>query len=371
MLEDGMKSLFDRTRLHMVELKNRGVRSATWEGMADEEGHLRAEHYEIYERLATGGIGLIITGMAGVLGPSPQMFGVYDDSFIEEYAELTSVVHKHRTPIVMQIAYQGSQGGLRIAGGKVWGLSSVGNRISGVTPREMTKDDIGVLVKSFAEAAHRAKKAGFDGVQLHAAHGYFLNQSLSPYYNRRSDEYGGSTENRARLLYEVYEAVREKVGEDYLVMAKVNGEDLFQGGLVLEESIAVCQGLQERGIDAIEVSGGQAPQRGGEHGIIRTGLEKAEAQSYFAHQAASIARQLHVPVMLVGGNRNPKLLEDILNTTGIEYVSFCRPLIREPNLLHRWQSGDLTEATCTSCNRCLRTAVRGKGLACVLEKVNP
>ena len=295
------------------------------------------------------------------------MFGIYDDSFIEEYAKLAFVAHKHNTPIVMQLAYQGSQGGRKVAGGKLWGMSALRQRTSGARPREVTKDDIAVLVASFAQAARRAKQAGFDGVQLHVAHGYFLNQCLSSYYNRRSDEYGGGIENRARILYEVCSAVREAVGDNYLLMAKVNGEDLFEGGLTLEESIKVCQGLEERGITAIEVSGGQAPQRGEEYGIIRTGLEKPEEQSYFAYQAARIAQEIGVPVAVVGGNREPKRLENILNTTDIEYLSFCRPLIREPSLLHRWGSGDLRKATCNSCNWCLKNAMEGKDLACVFE----
>ena len=363
-----MKSLFDKTTLNGVTLHNRCIRSATREGMADEKGHLKETHETIYENLAAGGIGLIIAGMAEVLGPSPHTLGIYDDSFIAEYANLTSAVHKHDTPIVIQLAYLGSQGGPRVAGGRLWGVSAVEHRSTGVTPKEMTRDNIQVLVASFAEAARRAKEAGFDGVQLHAAHGYFLNQSLCTYYNRRIDEYGGTIQNRARVLYEVCTAVRKAVGDEYLLMAKVNGEDLFEGGLTLEESIVVCHGLEERGIDAIEVSGGHGPQKGEEHGIIRTGLKNPKEQSYFADQATKVAEQLDVPVALVGGNREPKLLEDILNTTDIEYVTFCRPLIREPHLMRRWQSGDFTSARCTSCNWCYDNMKRGEDLACKFEK---
>ena len=360
-----MKSLFDQTKLNTVQLKNRGLRSATWEGMADEKGHLRAEHYRIHEELAAGGIGLIITGMAGVLGPSPQMFGIYNDSFIGEYEQLViSPAHKHACPVVLQIAYQGSQSGPKIAGGKVWALSAVKHRVSGLTPHEMTKSDIKVLIRAFALAAERAKKAGFDGVQIHAAHGYFLNQSLSPYYNRRTDEYGGNTEKRARILYEVYEAIREVVGKDYLVMAKVNSEDFFEGGLTLRDSITVCQGLQERGIDTLEISGGQKPHRATVDRISRTNLDKPADECYFLPQAAKISAELDIPIILVGGNRDPQRLEETINITDIEYLSFCRPLIREPSLFARWQSGDLTKAECISCNWCLRNAIKGEDLAC-------
>ena len=363
-----MKSLFDETKLKNVKLRNRCIRSATWEGMADERGHLTETHDTIYRELATGGIGLIITGMAGVLGPSTQMFGIYDDVFIDEYKTLTSSVHRHEAPIVMQLAYEGSQGGSKISGGKVWGLSAVRQRTTGITPKEMTTGDIKAVIDSFAEAAERAKKAGFDGVQLHAAHGYFLSQCLSPYYNRRTDEYGVTVQGRARILYEVCEQIRERVGEEYLVMAKVNCDDLFEGGLTLEDSIKVCQGLQERGVAAIEVSGGQAPERGAKHAIMRTKLEKPERQSYFCRQAARIAEEIDIPVVLVGGNRDPKLLNKIINTTPIEYISLSRPLIREPNLVHRWQSGNLAPARCISCNWCLENAARGEELACKFEK---
>ena len=358
-----MKSLFDKTRLNTLSLRNRCVRSATWDGMADEKGHPRRAHERIYEELAAGGIGLIVTGVASVLGPTPGMpgmFGIYDDEFIGEYERITSRVHRHNVPIVMQISYQGSQGSVTTAGRRLWGLSAIENRATGITPKEMTKGDISLLVASYAQAAGRAKEAGFDGVQLHAAHGFFLSQSLSRYYNRRSDEYGGSTRNRARLLYEVCTAVRETVGNEYLLMVKVDGEGLPEGGPVLEESVAICQGLQECGIDAIEVSGRE--------GTVRTDLERPEDQSYYAPQATRIAEQLSIPVLLVGGNRDPRLLEEVLNTTPVEHLSFSRPLIREPDLVRRWQSGDLTAATCTSCNWCMENAARGENLACVFEK---
>ena len=363
-----MKSLFDTTRLNGLLLKNRCIRSATWEGMANASGHMTKAAFETYGKLARGGVGLIITGLATITRPLPHRFSICDDSFIDEYERLASLVHKEGTGLLVQVGHLGSSNRVGDDVQLNWGPSAIPSRNRNIIPKEMDKDDIHALIRSFVAASKRAKRAGVDGVQLHVAHGTLLSKYLSPYYNRRTDEYGGGPHNRARIVYETYEAVRECVGDNCIVSAKINCEDFFEGGLVLDDSIQICQQLAERGMDVIEISGGHLPGPGEKNKIIRTGVGDCEPESYFRYQTDCIARAARTPVILVGGNRSIETVEDILATSPIEYISFSRPLIREPGLINRWQTGDRTPAKCIYCNRCHDHLLEGQILACVYHK---
>ena len=358
-----MKSLFDETQLSGMKLKNRFVRSATYDGFADERGHLTEELLQIYENLAKGGVGTIITGMTYISdleGPLPRQMGIYDNSFIVEFKKLTTMIHRYDAKIVLQIAWLGSQSS-NAAGTVVWGPSEVEDLFYKTTTREMNVKDILFVQKAFAEAALRAKRAGFDGVQIHMAHGYLLSKFLTPYYNRRNDRYGGRIENRARISFDTYRAVRDKVGSDYPVLIKINSEDFMNHGMDFTECKYVCKKLAQLGVSAIEISGGSPSSRANE-GAVRT--ISAEQESYFKTYAAEIAKDVTIPVILVGGNRNFDQLMEIINQTSIEYIALCRPLIRESNLISRWWDGELGSSKCISCNKCFR---RG-GTRCVFNK---
>lgn len=348
-----MKTLFDKTSIGNIPLKNRLIRSATGETLA-KEGHMSPDLFKVYEDLAKGGVGTIITSFAYVVEaekPFPGMLGIYDDSFIEEYKRLTELVHGYEANVILQLVYCGSYRMEELGGQEIWGPSAVENLQTHIQPKEMTTEDIVSLQKAFANAAARAKQAGFDGVQLHAAHGFLLNQFLSPYYNRRTDEYGGPIETRARMVLETYSAVREKVGTEYPVLIKVNNSDAMEQGMTFEDCKYVCRKLTEAGIDAIEISGAWHHFTGRQN-------------SYFKDDAAEIATENNVPVILVGGNRDYHSLTEILNQTAIKYLSFSRPFIAEPDLANRWKNGDASKATCTSCNGCATL----HGLKCVLHR---
>ncbi len=212
----------------------------------------------------------------------------------------------------------------------------------------MSKEDIGEVVQAFA--ALRVEKAGFDGVQLHVANGFLLSMFLNPYYNEKTDDYGGSIENRAKIVFESYESVRQAVGPNFSILVKVNSEDFMDEGLTAEDSIYVCKILSEMGVDAIEVSGGSYSSREGELPIRNVNVNENEA--YFKSYAAKIADEVEVPVALVGGNRTRGNMTEILNHTKIEYFSLARPFICEPGLIKRWEKGDTEPATCRSCDAC-------------------
>jgi len=349
-----MKTIFEEVSIGSLTLKNRLVRSATWEGMATEDGHMTEPLFKVYEGLAKGGVGLIITGYCYILAeehPNPRMMGIYDDAFIDEYRRLTSMVHDNGCKIVMQIVYGGSCTPRSAEGRVIWSPSGVTDLATGVTPTEMTRENIRTVIQAFGDAAVRAKAAGFDGVQLHGAHGYLLSQFMTPYYNRRNDEYGGSLEKRARIILEVYEEVRRRVGEDYPVMIKINGEDYIDGGVPLADSMQLATMLDEKGIDAIEVSGGVASA--GKNIPPRPKINSPEKEAYHVANAAQIAKEITAPVMVVGGGRTLDVIERSLNESEIACFSLSRPLVSEPDLPNRWHSGDRAKARCVSCNGCL------------------
>jgi 2,4-dienoyl-CoA reductase-like NADH-dependent reductase (Old Yellow Enzyme family) len=233
-------------------------------------------------------------------------------------------------------------------------------------PAELTKNEINDLVTAFGEGARRAKAWGFDAVQLHGAHGYLINQFLSPLSNRRTDEYGGSIENRSRFLLEVYQEVRETVGNDYPVLIKLNAADNLEGGLEIDDAIHAAKKLSEAGIDAIEVSAGTPAS--GEKNPARQKINKPEKEAYHLELANRIKETVSCPIMVVGGFRSYEVAEKAIRDDGMNYISIARPLIREPDLPTRWLEGDRSPAKCISCNSCFMPGLEEGGIYCVIEK---
>jgi len=348
-----MKSLFDRTQLGRMRVKNRFIRGATNDRFAV-DGRPTEKDIQVYEELARGGVGTIITGLCYVSGEkiSPGIFGMDRDSLIDDYRGLTDRVHAYGANIVLQLVRCGSLAHDMPPEVRLPGPSAVQNLRSGYTPYEMTRQDILAMENEFAEAAVRAKKAGFDGVELHAAHGFLLNQFLTPYYNRRTDEYGGSDRNRARILAETYRAVRERVGSDYPVWVKLNCNDSYEGGITREGFLAAARLVMEAGIDAVEVSG------------VWNGRKKDES-FYFLDSTRELAESSRTPVILIGGNRNFDAMTRVLNETPIEFFGICRPLIAEPGLVNRWAGGDTGESGCLCCDGCIHSKEERR---CVLAR---
>lgn len=351
-----MKNLFETTTPGGIELKNRFIRSATWEAIADENGHINERVMKLYEDLAKGGVAAIITGYAFVMAeeqPNPRMFGAYDDSFVESYKPLTEMVHKNKSKIILQLVYGGSFTWHDLGKRVIWGPSAVLNKITGVTPVEMTLENIKTLTQAFGKAAKRAMDAGFDGVEMHAGHGYLLNQFLSPFFNTRQDEYGGSSEKRARIIYEIFDSIKSHTAPDFPVMIKLNCSD-FMGdkGFVFEECKEICKKLSKKGVTAIEISGGpvfKAPKTEKE---TTKKVELKREDSYFSEYAKDIADEVEAPVILVGGNRSIETMESLLKETKIEYFSMARPLLSEPDLINKWAEDRNFKPRCVSCTKC-------------------
>ena len=363
-----MAEVFERAMLAGIKLENRLVRSATWEGLADSAGGITPALLQIHENLAGGGVGLIISSYMYVQKIGQQSFGqigVDRDDLIPGLRSLADAVHSHGGKIIAQIVHCGGQSDRRQNGNQLpIAPSAVESPGYPVVPRAMTDDDIRIVIADFAAAARRVQAAGFDGVQLHGAHGYLLAQFLSPLRNRRTDRYGGSLENRARFGLEVYRAVRQTVGGAFPVMIKLNANDFLEGSTTEVDSAFIAATLAAEGIDAIEVSGGTPGS--GRLGAARPEIREPADEAYFRPQAEAIRRAAPgVPLMLVGGLRSFEVIEELLASGVADYASMSRPLIREPGLPRRWRGGDTKRAECISCLGCFAPASRGDGIRCV------
>ncbi len=358
--------LFSEARIGNMTLKNRFVRSATWENMATEGGHMTEKLYDIYEELAKGEVGLIVTGYANIVEeekPNAGMMGIYNDSFIDEYKKLTDLVHEHDAKIVMQIAYGGTKTTFNVGERVIFAPSEVPERGTKTEGKAMTQDEIDYIVKAFALASKRAQDSGFDGVEIHAAHTYLINQFLSPYYNRREDQYGGSLENRMRFLMEIYAETRKLVGDDFPILVKLTATEFFDGGLTFDETRVVCKKLEEVGVDAIIVSGNI-------HGNASTMVGESfdgytlQEEGYFHEYGQVISQDVNVPVITVGGLNDFCAIEDLAENTKIQFFALSRPLLAEPQLIKRWKDGNRAEVDCERCSKC-RTK---RGNFCVVYK---
>lgn len=364
-----MTKLFETTQIKSMTLANRFVRSATWEGMADNAGFCTPKLIDMMKSLAEGGVGLIITGLAFVTREgraAPWQVGADGDAFLPGLKEMTDAVHRADGKIALQIAHGGCYCQTQLTGREALAPST---HEAGVIPacREMTVAEIGQVVAAFGESAALAKKAGFDGVQIHSAHGYLLSQFLSPFFNKRKDAYGGSIENRARIVLETLQSVRKAVGDEYPVLIKINSEDFVPGGFTVDEMLLVAEQLARRGIDAIEMSGGTV-YASGVFSAMRTGaFDTPEKEVFYRKAAARYKEEIGIPLMLVGGVRSFEVAEKLVSDGLTDYISLSRPLIREPALVNRWKSGDLRRATCISDNACFGPVLKGEGLHCVRE----
>lgn len=392
--------LFTPQRIGSVTIQNRIVKSAMAEGRCDEDGFPTVGLVRLYEQWAKGGVGLAITGMAHVRrghGYTGREIGLYDDGLIEPLRPVTDAVHKHGGCIFAQLCWAPPQiphASARRLGAK--SMSAGFNKTNLLRNRELTDAELRAIVTDFASAGRRAREAGFDGVQLHGAHGYLISRSLSPKHNRRTDCWGGNFDGRLALVREIYKAMRSEAGADFPITIKLNAHDGEWNGLDRATGIRVAREVAKYGFDAIEVSAGIGdiglgcyPNKGGVPvdsgkkfilqqlpalkligplvGPVIKLVGKTVAfpgEAYFEPLARCIAEAVDVPVLCVGGIRSRDVAQRILKETKIAMISIARPLIREPDLPNRWRSGQCNAAACTSCNECFVHLGFQRPLAC-------
>jgi len=360
-----MSHLFESAKIGTMLLANRFVRSATWEGLATVDGAVTPELVKAIEELARGGVGLIISSHAYVQPDGqagPRQLGAYKDELVPGLRRMATAARENGAKMVLQLAHAGCFAAEELTGTPPLTVSAA---VESEDPsgREVSTTGIRDLVRAFADAARRAKAAGFDGVQIHAAHGYLLSQFLSPRFNRRTDAYGGDIRQRSRAPVEVIEAVRAVLGRDIPLLVKMNCRDWAEGGLEPDDAIQAAVLLQEAGADAIEISSGLP--RFSKFTPVRPGIDSEEKEAYHQAEATAFKKRLKVPLILVGGIRSFAVAERLVNGGVCDFISMCRPFIREPGLVNRWKSGDRQPSACTSDNLCFGPIRKGDGFYCV------
>ncbi len=378
--------LFNETSLSGIIVKNRIIRSATHDGLADENGAPSDKLIAKYEHLAKSEIGCIITGYAAVsqngVSPYPRMMKIFNDSTIEKYRELTDAVHRHGTPVVLQIAHCGRQTSSKAIGMQKVAPSNVLHAFYPDKAKELTDNEIYGIIDDFVSASVRAEKAGFDAVQLHGGHGYLLHDFLSPYGNRRNDCWGGSLENRCRIVELIIKGIKSKT--KLPVWIKLSAEDNRKGGMNIQSSVEICKRLEAAGCDAIEVSCGTV-QDG--MNTMRSELMPMDAvfryrepcasfpkllnkialpaanlinplikqpkplENFNVNNAEIIKKSISIPVIVVGGIHKVSDMKNILTEGKADFISMCRPFICEPDLVKKLKNGQ-SEAKCIMCNYC-------------------
>ncbi len=388
------RSLFEHQYIGERELWNRFVRSATYEGIAGEGGKITPQLLKLYKRLAKGFIGLIVTGHMYVhpLGKAaPHQIGIWDDSLLPGLRELVETVKNERGDVAFQLSHAGMSTSRRlISSTPLAPSSSVANPVTSRQPKEMCEEDILEVIDAFTKAALRVVDVEADAIQIHAAHGYLLGQFLSPFFNHRHDDWGGSAENRFRLLKEIVLSIKKVVPSWWPLIVKLNTHDWIPKGITPSLAATYAKWLEELGVDAIELSGGTVshsvfnmcrgeipvkeisqaqPER--YRSVVESSFKnmigKYELQEAYNLEAAKIVAESvkKIPIILVGGFRKVDMMNKILNENPkICFISMCRPFIKNPSLVLDIESSDNYEVSCTSCNRCLAAVSNDLPIRC-------
>jgi 2,4-dienoyl-CoA reductase-like NADH-dependent reductase (Old Yellow Enzyme family) len=389
-----MSKLLTPLTIGSLEIKNRFVQSATYESMAKPDGTVTDALIKRYRNLAMGKAGLVIPGLMFVhpLGKSCKyQTGIHKDDMIPGLSCLTEAVKTNGGKIIFQLCHSGQQTNKNIIGQKPMGPSSaVRDPIFFFKPRKMDPKEIKTAIQSFGQSARRAFEAGADGIQIHAAHGYLINEFLSPFFNKRTDEWGGSDENRFRFLKEVIQEVNDKAPGINAVIIKISTKDFIPTrGITPDLAEAYIHMLKEVGIDGVEIScgstnfsfmnmsRGQVPVKELSQSFPwwMKPLAKMKLQymsgKYDLEEGYNLeaAKQLKpvladIPLILVGGLRRFSHMETILENNWADAISMCRPFIREPFLVSKYENNKIERVSCISCNRCLAAIVNEFPVQC-------
>ena len=328
--------MFNPAHIGSMKLPNRFIRSATAEFAANPDGTVTDDYYELYTNLSLGEVGLIIQGHLYIMDegkPHEKMAGIAHDIHIDGLKRITKSIHDTGTG--SKVTAQLNHGGFHSISKKA------PSEREGKETQVMTEEDIENVIVNFGKAALKAQSAGYDAVQIHAAHGYLVSQFLSSKFNQRNDSWGGSLENRANLLLSIYHKVRSQVGSNFPILVKMNNSDEPHEGFPVEEAAKVAKWLSEEGLDALEVSG------------MRPTRTKFDYEAYFSTNARIIKKNIgDMPLSIAGGIRSLKMIKQ-LHQEFADFISICRPFIREPDLVKKFREGK-GKTDCISCNKCFK-----------------
>lgn len=361
------EEIFKPGRIGKMEVKNRLVVPAMATMYADEEGKVTDRLIAYHEAKAHGGWGLIITEDQVInkgVGGFPNLPGLWNDDQIDGHKKLTQAVHKYGSKIAAQIYHAGRQTTKAVIGEKPVAPSPIPDPVIGEVPRELEAEEIKSIIEDYANAAFYAKKSGYDGVEVHGAHGYLICEFLSPFSNKRTDEYGGNLENRARFALETLRAIKEKTGKDYPVIFRISVDELVYGGLTVEDTKLIALMLENEGADAIHASVGVNASQ--QYTIAPSSVKHAWAVKY----AEAIRSVVKIPVITVNRITHPAMAENILSSERADFVAMGRASLADPKLPKKTRKGRTEDINfCIGCLQgCIGLLAQNKPIKCL---VNP
>lgn len=318
-----MKNLLQPLETRNLKLENRLVFPPMATSKAKDDGRVSKDIVNYYDEKSSGGfIGLIIvehsyTAREGMAGKN--QVSLADDYVIEGIKEIADVIHKNGSKAIMQINHAGNAASSEITGCQPVGPSAVPNPRRGEVPRELSREEIKEIIKGFKDASIRVKKAGFDGVEIHSAHGYLLNQFFSPLTNKREDEYGGDVIGRIKIHLDIIKEVRDAVGEDFTILLRLGASDFMEGGITIEDSKIAAVEFEKTGVDILDVSGGFC-------GHIAPGLT---GQGYFSPLTKALKEVVSIPVILTGGIIEAKAAEELLAEGNTDLIGVGRAIYND------------------------------------------
>ncbi|UYP01185.1 NAD(P)/FAD-dependent oxidoreductase [Oceanotoga sp. DSM 15011] len=362
------KKLFSEGMIGNLKLKNRIVMPAMGTSLATSTGEASDEIIRYYEERAKGGCGLIITEITRIDNETgigtPNQLCVTDSYQIPKLQKLTRAVHKYDTKIFTQLHHPGRQAHSSSLNGKqIVGPSPIASKAIGEIPRELETLEVENLVKKFIKGAKISQLSGFDGIELHGAHGYLICQFLSPATNKRTDKYGGTFMNRMRFLTEIIMGIRHICGKDFPISVRIDGDEFIEGGIDINESIKIARYLESIGIDAINVSSG----------TYESSITIIEPVSYKEgwkkHLSQSIKENIKIPVIACDSIKRPEIAENLLETNNLDFVALGRAQLADPEWGNKALNGKEDQIrSCISCLKCIELIMNGKRIECA---VNP
>ena len=362
--------LFSEGKIGAITLKNRVIMTAAGCEMSDEDGRITEEYIAYYEARAKGGVGGIITELVQVNGETGVMNShqvkLWKDDCVDGLRRLADRIHQYDCRLFLQLQHPGNVTTPdKLGGREPVSASDVSNLIFSQPVRPMTREEIHALTEQFGDGAYRAKQAGVDGVEIHAAHFYLLHQFISPYFNHRTDEYGGSRENRMRLLKEIIQNIRQKCGNEFAILVRLSVEEFLpSGGYHLNEGIELCKLAEAYGADAINVTVAGTGCRYGQS------LEPVSyPQGWRRHLSAAVRKFVKIPVIGVAVVREPSFAEEMLAQGDVDFVGSARSFLADPEWANKAREGREEDIRkCISCLKCIQGVVQGEGIGC---SINP
>ena len=316
--------IFEEVKAKNISFKNRIIMPPMATAKADENGHISKEILDYYEEKTSHGLFSLVIVEHNFIDPlgkaSGRQVSIADDSSIEGLKKLDKLIKDNGSKAVVQINHAGSAARKELIGQRPVGPSEIKNPSQKDTelPRELTIDEIKEIENRFADAALRVKKAGFDGVEIHSAHGYLLNQFLSPLTNQREDEYGGDIKGRIKIHLEIIKKVREKVGEDYPIFLRLGAGDGKEAGLSQTDAVYAAKAFEKAGVDVLDISGGMCLY-----------FTDGDYPGFFDYLSKPIYDEVDIPVILTGGVKSGKNIEDILERNVCDLVGVGRAVFKD------------------------------------------